>query len=171
MLRDTGLTGAYAGVLVGALGAVAWASGNPFIFPSLGPTAFLLARSRTGAVVTPRRVIGGHAVGVVAGLAAHHLIAPGAALSVTAPALSTDVLRLAVAAALSVAATSVGMLAADVNHPPACATTLIVSLGILPSLRNGAVVVAAVVVLVGVHQVALRARAAVLSAADEAPSA
>ena len=167
MLRDTGFTGAYAGVLVGVLGAFAWATGSPLVFPSLGPTAFLLARSRTGAVVAPRRVIGGHAVGVVAGLAAHWLVAPGVSLSVTLAPFSTSVLRMAVAGGLSVAATSVGMLAADVNHPPACATTLIVSLGILPSPRTGAIILAAVTALVGFHQLALRAWATFDAATSE----
>jgi len=157
VFRDTGLTGVYAGVLLGVLGLFAWATGSPFVFPSLGPTAFLLARSRTGTVVAPRRVVGGHAVGVVAGLAAHELVAPGASLAVTATAFSPEVLRMAFAGALSVAVTSVGMLVADVNHPPACATTLIVSLGILPSAHTGAIIVAAVALVVAFHRTVLLA--------------
>jgi len=35
-------TSLYAGLLFTLLGGIAWASGQPFIFPSLGPTAFVL---------------------------------------------------------------------------------------------------------------------------------
>jgi hypothetical protein len=52
---------------------------------------------------------------------------------------------------LSVVATSWGMVAADAVHPPACATTLIVSLGLLSTPLEVAIIVASVVVLVAVH--------------------
>lgn len=156
MYRDAAWTGAYTGILIGVLGLFAWVTGNPLVFPSLGPTAFLLARSREGPVVADRRVVGGHAIGVAAGLLAHHLVAPEAALSVSVPAYSTAMLRLAVAAALSVALTSVVMLLADANHPPACATTLIVSLGILPTVWTGVIIVGAVVALVAFHELAMK---------------
>jgi hypothetical protein len=48
----------------------AWATGRPFIFPSLGPSAFALAVGED--VVTARRMIGGHAVGITSGLLAYH---------------------------------------------------------------------------------------------------
>jgi hypothetical protein len=35
-----------AGLLFAVLGAVAWVTGQPFIFPSLGPSAFVLAFER-----------------------------------------------------------------------------------------------------------------------------
>jgi len=59
-------TSLYAGVLFAALGVVAWVSGQPFIFPSLGPSAFILAFERTGEHTWPGWVIGSHVVALVA---------------------------------------------------------------------------------------------------------
>ena len=42
-------TSLYAGFLFAVLGAVAWASGQPFIFPSLGPSALEREDERRGA--------------------------------------------------------------------------------------------------------------------------
>ena len=44
------------------------------------------------------------------------------------------------------------MIATDIVHPPACATTLIVSLGLLSTSRRVGVIVASVVALVAVHR-------------------
>jgi hypothetical protein len=43
------------------------------------------------------------------------------------------------------------MIVTDTNHAPACATTLIVSLGLLPTPEQVGIIVASVVVLVAVH--------------------
>jgi hypothetical protein len=72
----------HAAVLLAVTGVAAVASGSPFLFPSLGPTAYVLATVTDRARVAPRRVIGGHAVGVVAGLVAYHTLAPGLVVTV-----------------------------------------------------------------------------------------
>ncbi|RDZ63542.1 HPP family protein [Haloferax sp. Atlit-12N] len=145
-------TGLSAGLLVAALGGIAWATGEPFVFPSLGPTAFVLAFRRRGGHSRPSRIVGGHAVGAVVGFATYALVAPGVTLAPSLSAASTDTLRLVASAAVSVAATGWGMVELDVVHPPACATTLIVSLGLLSTPQSVAIIVASVVVLVGVHR-------------------
>ncbi|CQR53546.1 MULTISPECIES: HPP family protein [Haloferax] len=147
-------TGLSAGLLVAALGGIAWATGEPFVFPSLGPTAFVLAFRRRSGRARSTRIVVGHAVGAVVGFAAYALVASGATLDPSLSAASTDTLRLVASAALSVAATSWGMVELDAVHPPACATTLIVSLGLLSTPRSVATIVASVVVLVGVHRAA-----------------
>lgn len=146
----------YAGVLLTILGALAWVTGRTLIFPSLGPSAFLLATVRDGEVTAPRRVIGGHFIGVAAGWIAYHTVSPGLNVMTAAPMLSSAQLRLAVSGVLAVMITSGAMLATDTVHPPACATTLIVSLGFLTSLADSASIMLAVVVLVGVHKLVLR---------------
>ncbi|MGB9956093.1 HPP family protein [Haloferax prahovense] len=145
-------TGLSAGLLVAALGGVAWATGEPFVFPSLGPTAFVLAFRRRGGHSRPSRIVGGHAVGAVVGFAAYALVAPGVTLAPSLSAASTDTLRLVTSGAVSVAATGWGMVELDAVHPPACATTLIVSLGLLSTPQSIATIVASVVVLVGAHR-------------------
>jgi hypothetical protein len=44
------------------------------------------------------------------------------------------------------------MIRADAIHAPACATTLIVALGLLSTPREVAIVVVGVIVLVGTHR-------------------
>lgn len=66
--------GLKSGLFLGVLGLIAWVSGKPFIFPSLGPTAYLLAFDRDLSH-TFRVVAGGHLCGVIGGLIAWHLLA------------------------------------------------------------------------------------------------
>ena len=115
-------------VSIGIMSAAALLTGAPFVFPSLGPTAFLLFYTPTTAAASPRNTVLGHLVGAAAGYLA--LLAFG--LQDSGPALSETVSAARVgAAALSLAATSGVMVWLRVPHPPAGATTLIVSLGIL----------------------------------------
>lgn len=139
----------HAGALLSALGAVVWLSGLPFLFPSLGPTAYLFATQPSAPQSAPRRVLGGHAIGVLSGLVAYHAVAGGVVITASMGAASLAGLRLAVSGVIAVALTTAGMTVTDTGHAPACATTLIVGLGILSTPLQGVVIVLAVGVLVG----------------------
>src|SRR5690606_23290253 len=52
---------------IGLLAAVAHLSESPFIFPSLGPTAFLLFYQPTAGASSPRHALLGHFIGASAG--------------------------------------------------------------------------------------------------------
>ena len=149
----------YVGVLLAVPGALAWVTGQPLVFPSLGPSAFLLATRRDDSATAPRRVIGGHLVGIAAGLGAYHTIAPGLAVTAPVSMLAADQFRLVTSGVVAVALTSGGMLATETSHPPACATTLIVSLGLLPSAVDALLIAVAVIVLVGTHELLSHKRA------------
>ncbi|WP_121744079.1 HPP family protein [Natronorubrum halophilum] len=142
-------------LLLSTTAALFWLSGLPMLFPSLGPSAFVLALFQDGDATSPRRVIGGHAIGVVAGLLAYHLLATGVSMTAATDPGSLEGLRLAASGILATTVTAGGMLATDTRHPPACATTLIVSLGLLPTLLEGVLIVAAVTVLVAAHRLLL----------------
>ena len=132
-------------IAIGAMAFVALVTGEPFVFPSLGPTAFLLFYTPLLAASSPRNTFGGHAIGAAAGYLS--LVVFG--LTEAAPALATSVTGARVgAAALSLGLTSGAMVWARVPHPPAGATTLIVSLGILREPEQLAVLMLAVVLLV-----------------------
>jgi len=150
MMRRRVGTSLYAGFLFAVLGLIAWATGQPFIFPSLGPSAFILAFERR-VERTERTVIGSHFIGGLAGFLAYSLFANGVVITATPPGLSVDGLRLVASGFLSVVLTSWGMIATDTNHPPACATTLIVSLGLLSTASQVVIIAVSVVVLVEVH--------------------
>jgi CBS-domain-containing membrane protein len=132
-------------IAIGVMAFVALVTGEAFVFPSLGPTAFLLFYTPLLTAASPRNTLGGHAIGAVAGYVA--LVVFG--LTDAAPALATHVSGARVgAAALSLGLTSGAMVWARVPHPPAGATTLIVSLGILREPDQLAVLMLAVVLLV-----------------------
>ena len=57
-MRGRDGTSRYAGLLFTVRGAIAWASRQPFIFPSLGPTTFVLAFDRRSERTHARRVVG-----------------------------------------------------------------------------------------------------------------
>src|SRR5262245_41466006 len=52
---------------IGIMSAVALVSDRPFIFPSLGPTAFLFFYTPLAAPASPRNTIIGHLIGALAG--------------------------------------------------------------------------------------------------------
>lgn len=146
-------TSLHTGLLIAVVGIFAWASGLPALFPSLGPSAFVLAMFPESEASNPRRVIGSHAIGVVAGLLAYHVFASGLLVTQSVAPFSFVSLRLVASSVSSIFLTVSGMLFFQVRHPPACATTLIVALGLLSSLLDGTLIVLAVVVLVAFQSV------------------
>ena len=150
MRRQVG-TSLYAGLLFTVLGVIAWASGQPFVFPSLGPSAFILAFERRGERTRTYRIVGSHLIGGVVGLAAWSVLASGVSITAAPPAFSVEGFRLAASATLSIVLTSWAMISTDTIHAPACATTLIVSLGLLSTPVEVAIIVVSVVILVEFH--------------------
>jgi CBS-domain-containing membrane protein len=115
-------------ISIGLMAALAMVRREPLIFPSLGPTAFLLFYTPLAPAASPRNTLLGHLIGALSGYVSLVLFG----LTETGPALATGVsLPRVGAAALSLAATAGLMVLFAVEHPPAGATTLIVSLGIL----------------------------------------
>jgi CBS-domain-containing membrane protein len=132
-------------IAIGVMALVAYVTGQPFVFPSLGPTAFLLFYTPLQPAASPRNTVCGHAIGAAAGYVSLVLFG----LTEAAPALATEVTSARIgAAALSLGLTSGAMVWAKVPHPPAGATTLIVSLGILRKPEQLVVLMVAVVLLV-----------------------
>lgn len=130
---------------IALMAGAALATGQPFVFPSLGPTAFLLFYTPLQASASPRNTICGHLVGALAGYLA--LVVFGLTEAGPAVTAGVDGARVA-AAALSLGLTAGLMVWLRVPHPPAGATTLIVSLGILTRPDQLAVLMLAVVLLV-----------------------
>ncbi len=129
---------------IALLSLVALFTGTSFVFPSLGPTAYLFFFSPLAESASPRNAILGHAIGLVCGYGALRF----AALEY-GPSNFHDGVHWPriLAAALSLAFTGAFMVLLRINHPPAGATTLIVSLGILSMPRNLVIIEVAVVML------------------------
>lgn len=131
-------------IAIGVMSFGALITGSPFVFPSLGPTAFLHFYTPMAPAASPRNTLCGHSVGVVAAVIS--LAAFG--LSDAGPALSEGMTGSRVGAvALSLGLTSGAMVWLRVPHPPAGATTMIISLGILTDAVHLLVLLFAVVLL------------------------
>jgi CBS-domain-containing membrane protein len=119
----------------------------PWLFPSLGPTVMLFFESPEQPSSRPLNTIVGHAVGIVAGVAC--LAAFGLYGQQPAPVGGLTP-GYVFAGAISVALTTLVLTLLKLPHPPAGASTLIVSLGILTTLPQllsmmGAVILITVV--------------------------
>jgi CBS-domain-containing membrane protein len=116
-------------ISIGILCGLAKLFKTPFIFPSLGATAFLVFFTPTAPAASPRNALCGNAIAIACGYGA--LWVTG--LEHAGPAIVTAGLPWArvLAVALSLATTSALMIFLNVPHPPAGATTLIVSLGLV----------------------------------------
>jgi CBS-domain-containing membrane protein len=140
----TAFVGLNAAISMVLISAIALATREPFVFPSLGPTAFLLFYAARNPVASPRNTIIGHLVGIVAGYVA--LLAMG--LQNTPARLDDVTWPRAGAAAISLSLTAAAMVLLRAPHPPAGATTLIISLGMLHTLPQLGIVMAGVILLV-----------------------
>ena len=125
-------------------GTIAWIVSEPLVFPSLGATAFLCFETPLAEVASPRNTIVGHFTAIVAAalsLAAFGLLdAPSAFVEGITPARVGAV-------ALSVGLTGGVLRLLRSAHPPAGATTIIVSSGLLAEPSQMLAVAVGVVLL------------------------
>jgi CBS domain-containing membrane protein len=133
------------GLLTIALsGALAWALDEPLVFPSLGATAFLFFETPMAEVASPRNALIGHYVGAVVALV--WLFVFGLQDNPNALVEGFSLER-AAAVALSVGCTGGLLRLLRAAHPPAGATTVIVSMGLLHNAEQIAALVAGVALL------------------------
>jgi CBS-domain-containing membrane protein len=142
-------TGTYGAVLtfvvLALAGAVGLASKQPWLFPSLGPTVMLACQAPDHPSSQPRTAAVGHIVGIAVGAGFLALFRLTDLPPAPVGGLTTGYV---LAGALSVAVTTLILALLHCEHPPAGASTLIVSLGILTSARDLAVMVGAVLLVV-----------------------
>lgn len=135
------------GVVLAVPALAAWLLGRPFIFPSLGPSAYFLVATHPQAHRW-QHVLGGHALGAASGYVCYHLLAAHGALMTAHPApLSMQALRLIGSGLAAVVLTTALMRLLHVVHPPACSTALIVGFGLLPTAGDALCIAAAVAVM------------------------
>jgi len=125
-------------------GGLAWALEEPLMFPSLGATAFLFFETPMAEVASPRNTVIGHYVGAAVAyvwLLVFDLVDAPSAIETG----FTE--ERAAAVALSVAFTGAILRLLRAAHPPAGATTVIVSAGLLTSGEELLALVAGVALL------------------------
>lgn len=148
-LRDSLLALVFGGVVIAVLGLIASFSDAPLIFPSLGPTAFLIFHRPAASAASPRNTVIGHLIGAACGLAALALF--GLIDEPSAFEAGVTVER-ALAAGLSLGMTAGLMVWCRRGHPPSGATTLIVSLGLMTGAFQLLSLMFAVVMLIVLAQ-------------------
>ncbi len=131
----------FAGIAAALAAVLAIVTREPFVFPSLGASAYLCATMPKSPAAQPRTVLVSHVAAALIGFGTLHLTGldshvPAAVEGMTAMRATA----VAISLALTVAATS----AFAVLHPPAGATALIVTLGILSSVHEVLILVASI---------------------------
>jgi len=112
---------------VAVIASISYLTDLPLIFPSLGPSAFILFRMPMSASAAPRSVFVSHTLGLAAGFVALALcrFLPGLEYPDPGQINGSFIMALSVAMALA----SFLMIRFNCNHPPAIATSLIVAMG------------------------------------------
>ncbi len=133
-------------LVVGGLGLIA---GNLiWLFPSLGPTIYLQTEDPAQPSSQLKNVIGGHFIGSLAGYLA--VFAVGIAYQPSVFTLARLSTGRVFASVIAIVITEGGVLLADVSHPPAAATTLLIALGAFPPTFTSAIELVAGIVIVAV---------------------
>ncbi len=136
------LIAGFLAVFIGGLAA--YLLGEPLLFPSLGPTVFILFETPMVETGSPRSTITGHFVAMAVGL--FFLVAFGL-YGLPSTTVYGVTFAHVCAASLSVAVTSGILVLSQTRHPPAGVTALIVSLGLLTTPRKLAAIATGVVLI------------------------
>lgn len=148
------VSGALLTLIPGLLGL---ATGNVWLFPSLRPTAYLQAANPQDETARPLNVVPGHALGAIAAVAAVFLLGANSEPSVfEAHRLFLGrVLALALAIGLLLLARTL----LKIEHPPAAATTLLITLGGLkPTMHDMVTLAGGVLIVAALGELLRRAR-------------
>ena len=134
------------GSLLLAVGLIGLAAGQPWLFPSLGPTAFLQAEKPGEPSARFYNTVVGHLVGLGAGLAA--VLAAGGLDRTRRAGRSGAGTRAGVGRRSLGGADHDRAFAAAPSHPPAAATMLLVALGgFEPTWKSAGTIVAGVLIV------------------------
>jgi CBS-domain-containing membrane protein len=126
------------------LAGLAHVSREPFIFPSIGPTIFILFFAPLSVQAAPRNTIGGQAIGILCGYLA--LVTFGLQ---DAPADIFDLSTPRIGAAIMALSLTLGLMVwTGLLHGPAGVTTLIVALGLVHTIPHLLILIGAVVLAV-----------------------
>jgi hypothetical protein len=127
------------------LAAISWATKQPLIFASLGPTAYELVEQPQLRSARAYNIIVGHLIGLGAGFLAVYLLRAWAAPNVISTGVVTTQRLWAVT--IAAALTTLVTLILKAGQPAALATTLLVSLGSMQTRRDAMAIVAGVLLI------------------------
>ena len=111
----------------------AWLTKLPLVFPALGPSAFILFSSPLSTAAAPRNVILSHFICLLSGYCIWYLIS-----NLAGGPVSVEVggWPLFLSASLSLGLGGLLLIRLSCMHPPACASSLFVALGIVTQWQS-----------------------------------
>lgn len=146
------------GVLILVVAISAWAAGHPWLFSSLGPTAYELAEKPHLKSARLYNVVVGHLVGLGCGLIALAIIGAAGTPKVSASSF-VPMARLG-ASVIGVVATTFINLELDSGQPASLATCLLITLGSYDTARGALWIVIGVLILAAIGEPVRRLRLA-----------
>jgi CBS domain-containing membrane protein len=145
------------GALILVLAAIGWATRWPFVFASLGPTAYEIVEKPASKSARPYNIIAGHFVGLGAGwFALWALNAWGSPKVSVAGAVAAPRVW---AALIAVVLTTGGTLAIRAGQPASLSTSLLVSLGSMQTARDAVAIIISVLMIAAIGEPLRRQRA------------
>lgn len=154
--KDLFIAPVFEGLLIFLVAGAGWVSHQPMVFASLGPTAFELVETPKRRSAQPYSILMGNLIAVLAGFGALILIHAGSFPEVSASGVP---LRRVWAAVLATALTALVTMLAGATQPAALSTTLLISLGIMQTWKDAAVIMIAVILMVAAGEPVRRWRA------------
>jgi CBS-domain-containing membrane protein len=145
-----------AGFLMILVGVIAWLAGKPWLIPSLGPTAYLQAEMPAHPSTRFYNTVTGHLIGLAMGFVSVMVFN---AWQSPSPLLDhqLDMTRVW-ASALALTLTVLLAFLFKASHPPAGATTLLVSLGALRTREDALNLIAGVLIVALLGQILRKLR-------------
>jgi len=154
--KDVFLAPLLEAALIVILALAGWLSRTPLVFASLGPTAFEIVETPKRPSARPYNIIVGNLIAVLAAFAALWLTGALAAPSVSAHGVPLDRVWAATVAAML---TVFGTLLARATQPAALSTTLLIALGIMQTVKDGIMIMLAVLLITAIGEPLRRWRA------------
>lgn len=142
--KDLLVAPALEGALVFVVALAGWITHQPLMFASLGPTAYELVETPERQSARPYNILVGHLVAVVGAFVA---LALSHAWAVPAVSSSGVPLLRVWAAMLAATFTVFVTLLLKATQPAALSTTLLISLGVMQTWKDGAIIMIAVVLM------------------------
>jgi CBS-domain-containing membrane protein len=162
--KDLFLAPVLEAVLILIVAMVGCLSRTPFVFASLGPTAYEIVETSKRPSARPYNIIVGNLIAVLAGFAAVWLTGAWSMPRVSSHGVPLERVWAATIAALL---TVLGTLLARATQPAALSTTLLIALGVMQTARDGIIIMLSVIVLTAVGEPLRRWR--IRSALPEEP--
>jgi len=133
------------GGLILAMAVISWATKQPLIFASLGPTAYEMVEQPRLRSARPYNIIAGHLIGLGSGFLAIWLTHASTEPNVILTGITSTPRLWAVAIAATL--TTLLTLLLKAGQPASLATTLLVALGSMQTLRNALAIIAGVLLI------------------------